>query len=211
LNRLRIVWLLLGASALAGMVLLFVLPTRWEVSRSAEIAAPPEAIWPHLVELKRWSGWSPWQESAYPGLVFRYTGPASGPGAEVSWDSKATGDGVLRIVEAESPGLLRFEMAFQKGRIKAIDTIRLEPLGEGRTTVTWEDRGDLGRTLFGRLSLRMVKESMGRDLERGLAGLAKLATADPPAPSSPPAPDDATPSAQPPSGSDPGGEPRSAS
>jgi hypothetical protein len=183
LNRLRIVWLLLGVSALAGMVLLFLLPTRWEVTRSAEIAVAPEAIWPHLVELRRWTGWSPWQEKDYPGLEFRYAGPTSGPGAELSWDSEATGDGVLRIVAAEAPAELRFEMAFQKGRIKAIDTIRLQPLGDGRTAVTWEDRGDLGRTLFGRLSLRMVKESMGRDLERGLAGLAAVATGTAPQPS----------------------------
>lgn len=175
---LRLVWLLFGVGALAGMVLLFLLPTDWVVTRQRDVAAPPHQVWPHLVELRRWDAWSPWREKDYPGLTFVYSGPASGPGAELTWDSKATGDGVLRIVAAEPPSLLRFEMAFQKGRIKATDTIRLRALPGDRTQVSWEDRGDLGRTLFGRLSLRMVEESMGRDLERGLAGLAEVVAAE---------------------------------
>ena len=40
--------------------------------------------------------------------------------------------------------------------------------------MTWTDRGTLGRTLLGRLSLPVIEESMGRDLERGLAELAAV-------------------------------------
>jgi hypothetical protein len=151
------------------------MPTTWEVTRQREIAAPPAAIYPHLVELRRWNDWSPWQESAYQGLEFRYSGPARGVGAEVAWDSDATGDGRLRIVAVQPPTMLRFERVVQKGKIRSLDTIRLEPLAGGRTRVTWVDRGDLGRTLLGRLSLSLVEELMAKDLERGLAGLARVA------------------------------------
>ncbi len=171
---LRLVWLGLGLASLLLLVVLFLLPTRWSVERRVEIAAPPGRVFAALDDLQAWRRWSPWQESAYPGLVFHYTGPRAGVGAEVSWDSPATADGRLRIEQSVPPRSLAFSMAFQGGRIRARDTLRLAPLSGGRTAVTWIDRGSLGRTLLGRLSLPLIEQSMGRDLERGLAQLAAV-------------------------------------
>jgi uncharacterized protein YndB with AHSA1/START domain len=171
---LRLVWLGLGLSSLLLLVVLFLLPTRWSVERQVEIAAPPARVFAEIADLRAWRRWSPWQESDYPGLVFRYAGPAAGAGAELSWDSAATGDGRLRIEESLPPRSLTFTMAFQNGRIRARDTLLLMPLPGGRTRVVWSDRGSLGRTLLGRLSLPVIERSMGRDLERGLAQLAAV-------------------------------------
>jgi len=176
---LRILLFLMGVGSFVLLLVLFLLPTTWTVVRAREIPAPAAQIYPHLDDLRAWKAWSPWQESAYPGLVFHYAGPARGPGAELSWSSEATGDGVLRIEASAPPRELAFSMAFQQGRIRAHDSIRLEPLGGGRTRVVWTDRGSLGRTLLGRLSLGLVESSMGRDLERGLAGLASASTGMP--------------------------------
>jgi len=174
-NRyLRLVWLLLGLGAFVFLGVLFVLPSRWEVERRRDVAAPPARVFAQLDDLRAWRDWSPWREDAYPGLVFRYSGPPRGKGAEVSWNSEATGDGTLRIVESVPPRRLAFTMAFQRGKIRARDTLLLEPLPGGRTRVVWTDRGTLGRTLLGRLSLPVIEESMGRDLERGLAALATV-------------------------------------
>ena len=173
-RHLRLIWLGLGLLSLVALVGLFLLPTRWSVERQVEIAAPPERIYAELDDLRAWQRWSPWQENAYPDLVFRYAGPPRGEGAEVSWNSEATGDGRLRIEESVPPRELTFSMAFQQGRINARDTLRLEPLGDGRTRVVWSDEGSLGRTLLGRLSLPVIERSMGRDLERGLAQLAAV-------------------------------------
>jgi hypothetical protein len=176
---LRLIWLLLGLGAFVFLGALFGLPSRWEVVRTREVTAPPARVFAQLDDLRAWRAWSPWREDAYPGLVFKYSGPPRGAGAEVSWDSKATGDGVLRIVESVPLRRLTFTMTFQRGKIRARDTLVLEPLPGGRTRVTWTDRGSLGRTLLGRLSLPVVEQSMGRDLERGLQSLAAICERSP--------------------------------
>jgi hypothetical protein len=188
LHRLvRVLLLLTGAGSLVLLVALFVLPSAWEVERRHDVAVPPSRVFAEIEDLRAWRAWSPWQESAYPGLVFRYSPRTRGAGAEVSWDSEATGDGRLRIERSVPSRELTFTMAFQRGRISARDTLRLEPLPGDRTRVVWTDRGSLGRTLLGRLSLPIIERSMGRDLERGLAALAAVCEGRPlPAPSPPP-------------------------
>jgi len=176
---LRLALFVMGVGSFLFLIVLFVLPTRWEVARAQNVRASAEQIYAHLDDLHAWKAWSPWQESAYPGLVFRYAGPARGPGAQLSWQSESTGDGLLRIEASDPPRLLAFSMSFQKGRIRARDTLRLESLPGGATRVTWHDQGTLGRTLIGRLSLPLVEQSMGRDLERGLAALAAVAEGRP--------------------------------
>jgi hypothetical protein len=182
---LRLVWLALGLISFAFLGGLFLLPSRWSVERRIDVVAPPARVFAELDDLRAWRHWSPWQESAYPGLEFRYGGAPRGVGAEVSWDSEATGDGRLRIETSDPPRELGFTMTFQRGRIRARDTLRLAPLAGGGTRVTWSDRGTLGRTLLGRLSLPVIEKSMGRDLERGLAQLAAVAEGRPLPPPAP--------------------------
>jgi uncharacterized protein YndB with AHSA1/START domain len=177
-RRLRLIWLALGLSSCLALIVLFLLPTGWEVERRADLEAPPEQIFPWLEDLGRWEAWSPWQEGSYEGLEFHYPGAMAGAGAEMRWDSPGTGDGVLRIVESEPPRRLVFEMAFQRGRITTRDTLTLEPLPGGLTRVTWHDQGSLGRTLTGRLSIPLVERSMGHDMEIGLARLAEAVAAE---------------------------------
>jgi hypothetical protein len=170
----RLVWLTLGVGSLALLVGLFLVEPTWEVVRQRDVAAPPERIYPWVEDLQGWRRWSPWQESDYVGLTYRYEGPTRGPGAAMSWDSEATGDGSLRITDSRPPRSLAFEMRFQDGRVTARDTLELLPLPGGGTRVVWTDRGKLGRTLLGRLSLPVIERSMSRDLDTGLARLAAL-------------------------------------
>lgn len=168
---LRLVWLAMGLASMVGLVVLFLLPATWSVQRETVVAAPPEAVWPWLEDLDRWPTWSPWQEDDYEGLTYHYSSQTAGVGAEMRWDSETTGDGVLTITAADPPRRLAFTMAMQQGRIVAAETLSLEPLAGDRTRVTWLDRGELGHTLLGRLSLPVIEESMGRDLARGLENL----------------------------------------
>lgn len=171
---LRVVWLLLGLGSMVALVLLFLLPAEWEVERETVIQAPAEAVWDHLVDLRRWEEWSPWQEGDYEGLAFEYSEVTRGTGSELRWSSEATGDGRLGITAAEPPRRLELVMEMQEGTIVTRETLTLRPLSGGRTRVLWRDRGSLGHTLLGRLSLPVIEESMGRDLSRGLEELKRV-------------------------------------
>ena len=67
-SYLRLVWLLLGLASMVALIALFLIPATWTVEREVVVDAPPEAIWPWIVDLERWPEWSPWQEGAYEGV-----------------------------------------------------------------------------------------------------------------------------------------------
>ena len=70
---------------IAVVIIVFVItvatrPSEYSVTRSVAIAAPPDAVFPHVNELKKWAVWNPW-EKIDPAMKLTYEGPASGVGA----------------------------------------------------------------------------------------------------------------------------------
>src|SRR5262245_8304270 len=59
-------------------------PANFRVARSLAIAAPPDAVFPHVNDLKKWEAWNPWGKID-PNMKLTYAGPASGVGASYSW------------------------------------------------------------------------------------------------------------------------------
>lgn len=146
-----------------------------EVERSAVVAAPPEAVFPHLVDFRKWQAWSPW-ERLDPALERRYEGPESGPGARYSWSgNRKAGAGTMEILRADPPSDVEIDLQFDKPFKSRNRTVfRLEP-DAGGTRVVW--RMTAPRTfgtrvmgLFGGLD-KMV----GKDFEQGLADLGRVA------------------------------------
>src|SRR5258707_4595814 len=58
-------------------------PSTYRVTRSLPIAAPPDAVFPHMNELKKWEDWNPWGK-ADPNMKLTYGGPPSRVGAHYS-------------------------------------------------------------------------------------------------------------------------------
>ncbi len=176
---LRWIWLAMALFSVAGILAVWSMPKDWRVERSIEVAVPPDVVFELLVDLERWPLWSPWQESDYEGLEFVYEGPKRGVGAAYHWDSETTGDGRVEIVEASAPERLVFTLAFQSGKIRTRETLTLEPAsasGAVATRVRWVDEGEMLQTLLGRLSIPVIEESMGRDLDTGLQRLQAAAS-----------------------------------
>ncbi|MDP9886018.1 uncharacterized protein YndB with AHSA1/START domain [Sinomonas atrocyanea] len=149
----------------------------YTISRSAFIPAPPEAVYPHVVDFHRWADWSPW-EALDPAMERTFSGPAAGTGAQYSWrGNRRAGAGTMQILEVEEPRSIRLRLVFVKP-FKAVNPtgFTFEP-DRGGTRVTWvmkgENKGIAG--VFGRLM--NIDAMVGKDFEKGLANLAQVVAA----------------------------------
>jgi hypothetical protein len=150
-------------------------PDSFRVQRTVAIEAPPEKIFPHINELKRWMAWSPYDPKD-PGMKRSYSGPEGGKGAVYEWDGNGSvGKGRMEIVEATSPGRVLFKLDFIKpfeGHNMAEFT--LEP-GNGQTNVTWAFYGPspyYAKVMGVVMGLFMNMDDMvGNDFVAGLANL----------------------------------------
>lgn len=159
---------------LAGLLVLFlvvgfILPGTWSAQTSAEIDAPRDSVFPWLDSPRAWTRWTPdWPDS---GLVIG--GPAHGVGATMSWNDPKVGDGRFRVVEADSPRVVRYRVAVQHGSMRTDGTLRLAARG-GQTLLTWREDGDFGHNPLMGYWARFMKKVQGAQLAENLARLKKL-------------------------------------
>lgn len=152
-------------------------PSQFTVQRTVRIAAPPERIYPDIVDFHRWTGWSPW-ERMDPAMRKTYSGAASGRGSVYEWAGNSkVGQGRMEITDASAPTSVTVKLDFMKPfAAHNIAKFTLVPAG-GSTDVTWSMSGSspLMIKLMG-LFFNM-DELVGKDFERGLASLKTLAEA----------------------------------
>jgi uncharacterized protein YndB with AHSA1/START domain len=144
------------------------------VERSTTIAAPPEAIHPHIVDLRRWVAWSPW-EDLDPDIERSYSGPETGIGSSYAWSgNKKAGKGTMEIIDAEAPRTVRITLRFEKPFKAESETFfTVTPEGAG-STVTWTLTGKntLMTKVFG--LFKSMDSMIGPDFEKGLARLKQV-------------------------------------
>src|SRR6185436_14850119 len=89
-------------------------PNEFTVQRKTHIAAPPDRIYPHLVDFHRWEAWSPW-EKMDPAMRRTFSGVTSGPGAAYGWEGNSkVGQGRMEITEATPPKSVTVKLDFLK-------------------------------------------------------------------------------------------------
>jgi uncharacterized protein YndB with AHSA1/START domain len=150
----------------------FLLPAEAVVTRSTEIAAPPEKVFAVVGDLNRFKDYSPWQELD-PNTQYTVEGPATGVGQKVSWTSQNTQVdwGSQTITEYQPPGHVASE--FVRGNVRGLATWDLEPAGTG-TKATWSLKAPLDGIAARWFGL-MFDRSIGADFEKGLAKVKTLA------------------------------------
>jgi hypothetical protein len=145
------------------------------VSRSAQVFAPPEAIFPLINDFHRWVAWSPYEKKD---LTMKRTlsGAERGVGAKYAWDgNQEIGAGSMEIMESSPPGRIAIQLSFtrpMKGENDVVFT--LEPAGN-ETKVTWTMRG---KSTFMTKIIGLVinlDKMIGNDFEAGLRSLKGLA------------------------------------
>jgi hypothetical protein len=103
-------------------------PNAYEVSRSAEIAAPLAAVFPRISDLKKFNEWSPWLKMDLHAKVDYVGGSDS-----FTWSGNSSiGEGKMTVVERKEPGEVRIRLDFIRpfpGTGEA--TFTLEPAGGG--------------------------------------------------------------------------------
>lgn len=150
--------LLAGGFVVVGILL----PGTVEVTRSVEIEAAPESVFPLLDDLERWAEWTPWGE-----VESRIEGRSAGAGARRVWDDSGAGSGSLTLVGSRPPSGVDYEVEVEDGAIRFEGTISVAATANG-SVVTWTERADLGwNPLLGWTALTM-DESQGRQLQESL-------------------------------------------
>jgi hypothetical protein len=141
------------------------------VSRRIKIAAPADAVFPHVNELRNWPAWDPWSKLD-PNIQMTYDGPPSGTGASYAWSgNNKVGSGRNTITESVPNELVRMRLEFQKPMVATNNVeFTFHPDG-GQTMVTWTMSGK--NTLCGKIfGLFMNCETMcGKQFDKGLAQL----------------------------------------
>src|SRR5712691_6045307 len=172
--------------ALAVIVVVFLSvvamqPSDFRISRSATIAAPPEAVFAQVNGLHNWEAWSPWAKLD-PAAKNTYEGPAAGVGAAFTWaGNNKVGEGRMTITESRPNESVRFKLDFLKP-FKATNTAEFTFKPEGnQTAVTWSM---VGQNNFMAKAVHLfvnMDRMIGDKFEKGLAQMKSITEAGQPA------------------------------
>lgn len=170
----KLIKLVLGIVGVLAVVLLgggLLLPSTFTVTRSADIAAPPDKVYALVASPREWNRWAVWHQRD-PGMKIDYSGPASGAGAGWSWQSASEGAGRMNFTSAEPPRRLAYELHFTDFGTTSKGEFRIDPT-PGGSRVTWTMNGDSGANPLFRWFALNADRMIGKDFD---AGLAKLKT-----------------------------------
>jgi hypothetical protein len=196
-------WLFYLIAAIAIIIVggSFLLPAQAVVTRSIEIAAPPERVFAIVGDLRNFNEFSPWADLD-PNIKYTFEGPESGVGQQMNWtsDNPDVGSGSQTISRYEPPNLVDTQLDFGV-RGKPVASFDVVPSGGG-TNVTWTFGTNLEgipAKWFGLMFDRWI----GRDYERGLVRLKTVAEKPEPEPTVPAMPEPAAPETQAPEAATP--------
>lgn len=173
-----VVRILLGVLAL--LVAVFVIlgltgEKTYDVSRSVQIDATPEAIWPYVVDIQKHTEWSPWAKRD-PEMKNEYLGTMGEVGSLNKWEGPESGVGEQEVTAIDPYKSVETDLRFKEPMESESDAyINLEPNQRG-TEVTWGFKGEnnfVARAMFTIMSIDL-DEAVGKDYEEGLAMLKDL-------------------------------------
>lgn len=167
-------------AALVSIIVVFLIvvafqPSDFRVTRSATIAAPPAAVFPHVNELRNWNAWSPWAKLD-PNAKNTFEGPPSGKGAVFAWaGNNQVGEGRMTITESRANELVRFQLEFFKPMAgTSASEFTFKPQGN-QTEVTWTMTGKNNFIAKAMCLFMSIDKMVGGQFEQGLASMKSLA------------------------------------
>lgn len=154
------------------------LPRNVHIERSIVIDAPAATVFALVDGYKQFNKWSPWA-ALDPNAKYTTEGPVFGVGAKQSWsgDPKTVGTGSQEIIEVKQNESVKSRLEFA-GQAPATASFTLTP-DTGGTKVVWGLDCDMGKGPVGRYFGLMMDKMVGKDYEKGLAGMKSLAESFP--------------------------------
>lgn len=145
----------------------FLLPEKTVVERQIEINRPANFIFQFFNGFSRYNEWSPWVAKD-PATAYQYSGPATGVGATMYWDSKILGKGSQKVIDSVENASVTTELDID-GQTASARYI-LESQGD-RTVVRWRMDVHAGNNPFKRWLNLLMDQFVGKDFGTGLANL----------------------------------------
>lgn len=170
---------ILGGIILLALVIFIIMgltgEKTYDVSRSVQIDATPEAIFPYVVSLNKQAEWSPWAKRDSE-MKNEYLGEEGAVGSINKWDGPVSGVGEQEITAIDPYKGIETKLRFKEPYEDEADAyINLEPNQNG-TSVTWGFKGENGfvqRAMFKIMGMDL-DEMVGKDYEEGLGMLKTL-------------------------------------
>lgn len=169
--------LVLGAVVIVLVAVVATRPDTFHVERSAQVAAPPGAVFALVNDFHQWGQWSPWDKFD-PAMKKTYSGAAAGSGAVYEWaGNKQVGRGRMTILDSRPGEQVTIKLEFIEpfpATHQAAFTFAQEG---GGTRVTWSMDGRNNFFLKAMSLAGGMDKMIGGDFERGLAAMRSAAEA----------------------------------
>lgn len=144
---------------------------KFDVEKSISIDAPMDKVRELVADFNHWNAWSPWT-IVEPGCAINIEGTPNQPGHSMRWDGEIIGSG-KNTLRSASANTLHYDLEFLKPwKSKARVSFSLEEEGD-QTNVTWSMDSSMPFFMF--FMIKMMKNMVGMDYERGLRMLKELA------------------------------------
>lgn len=150
-------------------------PDVYGIQRVTTIDAPPEKIFPLLIDFRQWPRWSPF-ETLDANMKRSYSGAPSGKGAVYDWEGNSqAGQGRMEVVDISPPRSVTIQVDFVKPfDAHNLNQFTLDPQGSS-TRVTWSMRGTQPFVLKAMSIFVSPDRLLGKHFETGLANLKTMA------------------------------------
>lgn len=136
---LKYILLLILALVVIGVIMAFMQPDKYDVSRSRVIKAPAKVIYDNVIDFKTWDKWGPWMELD-PEMEMTYNDVSAGVGGGYSWKSESQGNGSMKTLFATENASIDQEIIFEDMDPSTVYW-KFDEVEEG-TNVTWGMKGD---------------------------------------------------------------------
>jgi len=167
--------IVLGVLVVALLGAIVTRPDTFLVERSATVNAPPAVVYGLVSDFHQWEGWSPWAKLD-PKMKTIYSG--AGVGGSYAWEGDdKVGSGKMTFTDLKANELVGITLEFITPFAATNRTeFHFAPEGAG-TKVSWAMSGK-NNFMAKAFSLVMSMDQMiGKDFEKGLAGMKPLAEA----------------------------------